>query len=146
MSYHPLTNTIASLYLREGSVFANDNEDVHRARINWELNSGQWVLLTGENNALLAWASYYLVDEETANKLHLGADELVRNGEMVQLRDGNVVYIATIVIAPWAEPGIAKELYKMIKALNPKADSIAWSHHKIASNFYHKKIKKRVLS
>ena len=145
MKQHRLTNTITSLYLREGSVFAHDNADVHRVRINWELNSGQWVLLTGENNALLAWASYYLVDEDTANKLNHGADELVRNGEMVQLQEGKVVYIATFVIAPWAEPGIAKELYKMIKALNPKADTIAWSHHKIASNFYHKKNKRGLL-
>lgn len=134
MKQHRLTNTITSLYLRKGSVFEHDNADVHRVRINWELNSGQWVLLTGENNEVLAWASYYLVDEETAAKLHNAPDEFVRSGELAQLRDGDVVFIASIVIAPWAEPGIAKELYKLIVSLNPGAKRILWTHHKIFKN------------
>lgn len=122
---HPIVDTLTALMCREGSPFAGQEEAI-RVRLEWEWKSGQWVMVTDKNDRLLAWASWYLVDDEALALLRdVPHDEIVRELRVFDPAHGEHVYIATAIVAPWAPKNTYLRLYPLITQKNPDALSVA---------------------
>lgn len=123
---HSLVNTLTTFFCREGYPNHEDNPEVHRIHIDWEWRSGQWVMLTDKvTNRLLGWQSFYLVEESTLNLFDTGEyEDYIRDGKLVDLINGEHIYIATTVVMPWAPEGTYRRLFELVQMGNPKAKSI----------------------
>jgi len=121
-----LIDTLTAFFCREGYPKHKDDPAVHRIHIDWEWRSGQWVMLTDkESNRLLGWLSFYLVDEETLALFESGEyEDYVREGELLNLINGDHVYVATTVVMPWAPEGTYRRLFDLAIDVNPQAKNI----------------------
>lgn len=122
---HPIVDTLTALMCREGSAFMGQ-EEVIRIRLEWEWTSRRWVMVTDDKNHLMAWASWYCVDDEALALLRdIPHDVIVRDRKMFDPNNGRHIYIATAIVAPWAPKKTYMRLYPLVLAANPDAISVA---------------------
>lgn len=113
---HPLLDVLVALFCRPGQRHA-DSHALHAAHLAWELASGQWVLIAGPDNRLWGWASWYLTDADGYIQLRTeGLDDLIRQGRLIPLRNGDHAYAATVITAPWAPAGTLRYLIELVSA------------------------------
>lgn len=124
--YTAFAGTLTAIYCREGYPFYGQ-DDLHYPHILWELESGQWAMLTAKNsNQLYGWMSYYLVDEDTLKLIETGDyEDYVADGVLLDLTGGQHIYIATTVVAPYAPSGTYRRLFELIQTRNPEALTIS---------------------
>ncbi|PKM43257.1 MAG: hypothetical protein CVV05_15535 [Gammaproteobacteria bacterium HGW-Gammaproteobacteria-1] len=114
-----------AMMCREGSPFVGQEEAI-RVRLDWEWQSGRWVMVADQKDRLLAWASWYRVNAAALAMLRdVPHDEIVRELKVFDPAHGEHVYIATAIVAPWAPKNTYLRLYPLITAANPDAISIA---------------------
>jgi hypothetical protein len=119
-------NTLAKLYVREGYPFLEDGVAVHAAHIRWELDSGQWVMLTSPDKKLWGWMSWYRMDEATLKVFETGEiEDRIREQLPMELQQGEHLYIATTVVAPWAPDGTYRRLFDLVQIANSGAKTIS---------------------
>lgn len=119
--------------LLSGPLVAHDDADFHRAHIAWEFRSGQWVMLTDDNDALLGWLSWYRVDDYALALLREDAMAALFEYAPAEqaLTQGPHLYIATVAIVPGAPADTFTRLCQMAARLNPDTASVSW-HHRTA--------------
>lgn len=122
-------DAIAELFLREnaGHPAYRGDADFHRLRIGWEYASGQWVGLVGLDGAMHGWASYYRVTDRILELIReWRIEEIVRGGAASRdLTHGPHIYVATTVVVARAPRSTYMDLYRLARAKNPHAVSIA---------------------
>jgi len=120
-----LIDTLTAFFCCKGSIHEHDNPAIHRARIQFEWQSGQWIMLTDKiNNRLFGWISFFLVNEETLKLFDSGEYEnYIQKQIPLDLINGEHIYIPTIVVTPWAPNMTYRRLNKMTMELNPEAKS-----------------------
>lgn len=133
---HPLVDTIVALFLRAGTVPAeHDDHEFHRARIAWEYDSGQWVMLAGMDNRLWGWMSWYRCSPETLERIEqLDTEAIfddVEHAALADLTAGPCLYIATVLVAPWAPEGTMTQLSRLVRSRNLDCEYATW-HHRYA--------------
>lgn len=90
-----------------------------RARIMGELVSGQWAMVTADGGKLWGWISWYCVDDEVFEILRAGRqDELLIEGRVIDMRNGDNLWLATAVVAPWAPDSTYRNLSALAKERN----------------------------
>lgn len=144
LDYSAFARTLTAIYCREGYPFFGKEAYV-LPKIQWELESGQWVMLTAKSsNQLYGWMSYYLVDNETLELLRTGEiEEYVARGIPVDLLHGQHIYIATTITTPIAPAGTYRRLFELIQTkessaktisahLNKRSGAVRWLHRSLA--------------
>ena len=120
--HHPFVYTLVALFCREGSPFSGDDQEIHRARIAAEMESGQWVMLTDEADQLLGWMAWYRVDDEAFDTLQEQVlEDWIREDRMTRIDHGPNLVIADAVVAPWAPKWTYKSLYNLVRSKNTDA-------------------------
>lgn len=109
-------DTLTALFCREGS---GRPPATYRPRIEWEVESGQWVMLRGEDGGLLGWQSWYRVDELVADLVRReGLGGLIAHDVIVDLTTGDHCLVATTVCVPWASRLAPLQLTRLTRARN----------------------------
>lgn len=117
-----LADLLTELYLLGQDINDADKPLIH-ARIAGELQSGQWALVTARNGedegALWGWISWYRVNDEVFEILKAEEqDSLVIAGEVVDIRGGDNLWLATAIVAPWAPSSTYRNLSALAKEAN----------------------------
>lgn len=122
---HPLVEQLVALFLREGYLPQREGEAINRARIAGEWAMGQWVLLTGKDDRLWGWMSWYRVERDVYELFKRDdVHAILARGDVRDLMRGPYVYIATAVVAPWAPRGTYRQLYRMVREANADAELV----------------------
>lgn len=144
MSPHPIVEHIADLFLRPGSPPAAEGMDVaHRARIAWEWASDQWVMAPPELNAFWGWMSWYRVSPAIFAALKRQDFRAVLDAGPAErvLTQGPCLYIATVVVAPWAPRETYRRLFAQARAANPDARVVGgWMRKHDGRAFWHERL------
>lgn len=111
------------LYCRPGGAFEHNDQRLERIRINWEWDSGQWVLIASKRDVLWAWQSWYRMTPERlqASKTEARAAFIHGHSARQDLTHGPEALIATTVIAPWAPRGTYRRLFELTCQANADA-------------------------
>ncbi len=130
MTPHPLAERIADLFLRPGYLPHRLPDEINRERIRGEWLSGQWVMLTGPDDRLWGWLSWYRVNRDVLALLKADdAQALLARGDPADLQQGDYLYLATAVVTPWAPRGTYRALYR--QACRANADAAMVCAHMI---------------
>lgn len=124
--------------LLSGPLVAHDDEDFHRAHIAWEFHSGQWVMLTDDDNRLLGWLSWYRADDAPLAAIReRDFDALAAFGPPEKtLTAGRHLYIATVAIVPDAPGDAFLQLCQMAARLNPEVETVSWHHRRLGGHWH----------
>lgn len=126
---HPLVGIITALFLRPGSVPAQDDAEWHRRRIAWEWQSNQWVMEVDRAGRLWGWLAYYRVSGALLDALStLQLDALRGGNPWEQLTGGEHLYLSTAMVAPWAPADTLTHLARCARERNRDAVTASWHH------------------
>ena len=122
-----LADALVTLFCAPGSAYAHDDPALHRPRLAFELETGQWLAVT-RGAEPLAWASWYRVDDEVLAALQRGEhDGWVREQRYPVLTSGPHCYIASIIVVPGAPRGVYRTVIGLVGACNEDATSLSGS-------------------
>jgi len=142
---HPLADHVATLFLRGGYAPARDDvfgEVGHRARIRWEWETGQWVLLSSRDNQFWGFMSWYRCAPDVFELLRANdvATLIARGDPARDLTAGPCVYIATAVVPEWAPRASYRMLYRLLGRANRDARVIgAWINKRNGRSCWHER-------
>lgn len=116
---------IVAQFCRADGPYAGQ-EDLHRPRLTFEFNTGQWTMLTSKQYQLWGWMSWYRCNDEVIEALRTGEqDEWIRQGRLAVLTEGPHCYIASSIVTPAAPAGTYRRLFDLVCEANKDAASIS---------------------
>lgn len=120
---------LAALLCAPGTPYAGDDPALHIPRLKFQWKSGQYVVLTNDDDAFYGYAAWYRCDDDVLKSIgDREQDEWVRNSRFPELTAGPNCYIADVIMSPSAPFTACRQIIDRVADLNLDAKSIS-AHH-----------------